>query len=196
MAFSYQTSKLLMRKEVPSLDEVSQLAQRRGWPLLGDDDANKGKYEVLWEPDPSSNFHYVEDGIVRMCYVSISGATASIVQHYADIVASELDLLLLPEITERVDAEEDPLSFGREIIRLGIAAPYTYDGGVYARISGALQSPDDRVRDMALWAATYSPYAEYRPILRTVAENDQVPRIRERAAMVLEAFDHAGVAEP
>jgi hypothetical protein len=191
---TYRSRKLVTRR-CPSLDEVSLFAREHDWATSADE-TDRGKREIRWQVGPSVNLNYVEDRVILMCYIFISGSIANIVDGYARIMENELEIMSISEIMNEIDGEQDPLRLGREIIALGVAAPATYDSGVFDLISAALQSPDYRVREMAIWATTYSSYAEYRPILRMVIENDPVQKVRGRAAMVLEAFDRAGVPEP
>jgi hypothetical protein len=194
MAFPYRTRNLVTRS-CPSLDEVIGLAERTGWPCI-DDELDERRHEVRYEIGPEVTLHYVEDQVIRMCYIYISSSIGNFAEGYAKVIEEEVDILSIAEIARALDAEQDLLRKGREIIRLGVAAPSTYDESVYSRIRGALDSPDERLREMAVWATSYSSYPQYRPLLRRVAQDDAVQRLRERAAMMLEAFDRAGVGEP
>jgi len=185
------TSRRLVTRSCPGLDEVFQLARREYWPPLSDETDIRQR-EVRFRIGPSVNLHYVEDRIIVMCYVFISGGIGNIVAGYTRMIKNAIDVVPFAEILEMVDTETDPLRFGSEIIRLAVAAPSAYDADVFTRISGALRHPDDRVREMAALATTYSSYAEFRPLLRMVVENDPVQRVRENTATVLEAFDQAG----
>jgi hypothetical protein len=191
---SYRSRRMLTRS-CPCLDEVFQLARRKDWlPLSEETDIRQR--EVRFRMGPSVNLHHIENRVIVMCWVFISGDIGNIVEGYARIIRNEIDVIPFAEIISMVDAQRDPLRYGGEIIRLAVAAPSFYDSDVYARISSALRHPDDRVREMALLATTFPGYAEFRPLLRTLAENDPVQRVRENAATVLDAFDQAGAGEP
>lgn len=190
----YRSRRLLMRR-CPGLDDVSQWAQQYDWARSGADD-KASKLEVRWRTGTASELHYVEDRVIGMCYVFAADSIPTLATGFGDVIESELDVVPIVEIINAVDQEQDSLRLGREIIRLGVAAPLAYDDDVFARISNALRSPDDRVRQLAMWATTYSSYPEYRPIMRTIAQNDPEQSARERAAFVLQAFDEAGVPEP
>jgi hypothetical protein len=131
-----------------------------------------------------------------MCYVYASDPIATIAKGWGDVIESELDIVPIAGIINAVDREQDPMRLASEIIRLGVTANPFYDADVFDRISNALRSPDDRVRELAIWATTYSSYPEYRPILRMIIEGDPVQHVRERATYVLRGFDEAGVPEP
>lgn len=191
--FPYRTRKLVTRN-CPALDEVIRLAESLGWPCAGDQ-LDQRKHEVCYDLGPVVTLHYVEDQIIRMCYIYISSTVGNLAEGFAKMVVEGIDILSIPEILEMVDAEHEPLRKGRAIIRLGLAAPGDYDSATYSRIEQALIAPDERLREMAIWATSYSSYAEYRSLLRHIAQADPVHRIRERAAMMLEGFDLAGVPE-
>lgn len=191
---SRRSRRLLLRR-CPGLDDVSQWAQVNDWTRSGADDSDK-KLEVRWQVGSATELHYVEDRVIGMCYVFAADSIPMLATGFGDVIESELDVVPIVEIMNAIDQGQDPLHIGREIIRLGVTAPLVYDDDVFARIGSALRSPDDRVRELAMWATTYSSYAEYRPILRMIAQNDPSQSARERAAFVLRAFDKAGVPEP
>lgn len=182
-------------RSYPGLDDVSQWAQSNDWARSGTDD-NDRKSEVRWQVGPATQLHYVQDRVIGMCYVFAADSIPTLATGFGDVIESELDIIPIAEIMNAIDREQDSLALGREIIRLGVTAPLAYDDDVFFRISNALRSPDDRVRELAMWATTYSSYPEYRPILRMIAQNDSVQSARERAEFVLQAFDEAGVPEP
>jgi hypothetical protein len=190
----YMSSRLLARA-CPYLDAVSEFAQERDWPLVGDESRGRRR-EVRWRMAHALTLHYVEDGVIMMCYMFIASSIATTGEGYARIMRDKLDIVPIAEIINMVDRESDPIRLGRQIIRLGVAAPRVYDDDVFARMSSALRSPDHRVREMAAWAITFSSYPEFRPVLRMLVQDDPVQKVREGAAMVLEAFDRAGVPEP
>jgi hypothetical protein len=77
----------------------------------------------------------------------------------------------------------------RAVLRAGLGASEEFDERFFARINAALQHPDRRVRETAVWAVTFSPYAEYRPALTAIRESDEDPALRENAEILLEGFD-------
>jgi len=44
-------------------------------------------------------------------------------------------------------------------------------------------------------ATTYSPWPQYRTLLRSIAEHDPEPDLRERAQFTLDSYDAVGVPE-
>jgi hypothetical protein len=188
------SSRRLVTRECPCLDDITALAQGNGWPISSDDSDNR-KHEVKWDVGPQVTLHYVEDKVILMCYIFVTSTLPNLANGYADAIERELGTLTVDQISDMVEMEQDPVRQGSEIIRLGVAAPPDYDDDVFERISTALGARDERLREMAIWATSYSAYPQYRPLLRRIANEDPVQRLRERAEMMLEAFDRAGVAE-
>jgi hypothetical protein len=80
-------------------------------------------------------------------------------------------------------------------MRLGVGAPYEFDDEVFRRITAGLVHGNADVRQLAMWGSVYSPWPDYLPYLRQIAERDKAPLLRERASDVLSIFKSQGVAE-
>ena len=190
-----QTSKMLLRG-CPYEDELDAFAELHGWQRTSASDALSGRREVEWSTgDNDTTLRYVKDEMSPNCYFYVAGSDPAPVGDAAMQAYEELQPLVQSDVIPQVDAAPGPLQLGQALLRLGIVAPLESDPDVLERIVGGLSHPDGRVRTMALWATTYSPWAEYRPAITAIAESDPESLLRERARVTLEAFDAAGVGD-
>jgi hypothetical protein len=190
-----QTSKMLLRS-CPYEEELDAFARSHGWRRTSTSDTPSGRHEAEWSTgDNYTTLRYVKDEMAPYCYFYVAGSDPEPVGDAAMQAYEGLQPLVLSDIIPEVDAASAPLQLGQALLRLGIVAPLDLDPDVLERIVGGLSHPDGRVRTMALWATTYSPWAEYRPMIAAIAGSDPDSRLRERARMTLEAFDASGVGD-
>jgi hypothetical protein len=194
----FESRRILLR-DCPAKDQVRKFAQSKNWQPEDENlqwRGDQSDYAEYWQVGVGSYFRYVEDSVTGQCYVQILSPNDLITLRLAELSRRELRGSSFDELLHDVDRESDPLAFGRAIVRLGMAAPPGFDNDVFQRISRGLTDKDDRVRQLALWAAVYSPWTQYRPLIQEIAAADRAERLRERAKAVLAAFDRAGVGEP
>jgi hypothetical protein len=91
------------------------------------------------------------------------------------------------------DGTRDPLPRARTLIQLGLGAPAEYDDEFFVRIRDGFASPEQWVREAAIWATAYSPWPQYRPLLEAAAQSDPAPKLRTDATTILAGFDHHGL---
>jgi hypothetical protein len=181
----------------PAREEVESLAVAHGWaksstvqkqpPFSGT--------EITWSSSGGGSLRYTEDEMTGNCYVVVEATTRGEVQRLGELVLEELLPWEMPELVFAVDNAADEIEFGLSVIRLGIAAPPHRDDQIFRRVRSALTHDDVRVRDMAIVATTYSPWPEYVPILRDIAQSDPEPKLRQRSRLVLESYTDAGIGE-
>lgn len=178
--------------------ELGHHAERKDWRLIGrtfPDAEMRVNYEVVWMTDDAVTFHYVEDEIAAHSFVFFKGREATLVDSYADEAGRELEVWQLEETVRAVDAASDPRQLGLALLRMGLAAPYMYNEAVSARLLKNAEDPEDNLRNIAVWAMSYSPYPQYRATLRRLAVDDPNGEIRDLASATLRAFDEGGVPE-
>jgi len=187
----------MVLRRCPAQEEINRYAAANNWARIADSttDSAKPRREIVWKIAPATTLLYVEDDMSPNCFVVVGSGTASMANSAANRVYEELRPWSLQDLTHQVDESRNPLAFGRALTRLGIAAPHDFDPGVYDRMVNGLRHADERVRDMSIWATTYSPWPEYRPVLADIAAHDEVDKLRERAQLVLDAMDATGVPE-
>jgi hypothetical protein len=71
---------------------------------------------------------------------------------------------------------------------LGIAAPSTWENGVYSAIQQGFVQVDMRVRLVAIWSAAATTWPEWAPSLVILKEGDPSTDVREAAASLLGAL--------
>jgi hypothetical protein len=189
----------LVLRNAPNEREVRELASACNWELVADrpGDPDEGVLrELEWQADPAVQVAYTEDDMSPNAFVTVGGSDAVKTSAITAQVQEGLKFWSLRDLCRLVDIVKDPVKIGLAVLRLGLGSPYSYDSEVFQRITSALTHEDRRTRDMAIWATTYSPWPEYLPSLREVAENDPVSKLRERARFTVESYKRAGVMEP
>lgn len=187
----FQTSRMVLRK-CPFEQDIERYAQKVGWARVSEAGGSgqvKSRREVTWKAGPATRLHYVEDDMSPNCFVYVGSGTANMASSKGQEVYEKFYPWSLQDLVDQVEVASHPLELGQAVLRLGIAAPYQFDPGVFERVQIGLRNSDERVRDMSLWATTYSPWPEYRPLLAEIADYDRVEKLRERARLTLEAFD-------
>lgn len=191
----YRTPRMVLRK--PSAEEeVRQFAESNSWTLVSDrpGDAEAGqRRELVWEAGPEAQVTYSQDDMSPSSFVTASSASANLTSSLGRWLEEELRPWRVKDLSRLVDVAKDPVRIGLAVLRLGLGAPYEYDEAVFQRMSRGLTHEDGRTRDMAIWATTYSPWPQYRPLLRYIAEHDPEPDLRERARFTLDSYDAVGV---
>lgn len=189
------TSGKFVMRSFPALEEVEYLARSLGWakastvekvpPFSG--------VEITWSSSDGETLRYVEDEMTGNCYVTVEAPSRELVQRTTETVLDELLPWELEELLFAVDTATDAVDLGLAVIRLSIAAPSHREEQIFQRVRFALTHSDARVRDMAIAAITYSPWPEYKPILRDIAQSDPEQKLRERGGLVLQSFADAGI---
>lgn len=193
-----RTRRMVLRKRFCE-EEVERFAQELGWPRCETDQADPEEgiaYHVFWAPPGAAlGLHYTEDDLARDSYVTVIGKNAEAVHGAQELVEPRLNTWPLAELLAEVDGASTPVSLARAVLRAGLGAPHEFDETFFARINAALHHSDRRVRETAVWAVTFSPYAEYRPALTAIRESDEDPLLRDHAEILLEGFDEIGSQE-
>ncbi|MFJ6620685.1 hypothetical protein ACIQOW_24305 [Kitasatospora sp. NPDC091335] len=186
----FKTTRIVLRS-YPAEDEVDEFAGLHGWPRRAEVEARReggSPYTVSWDLGDESVLDYVEDGMSKNCYLIVHGPTRESVEPVGEMISEELFPWDHTELLWCVDNAPNPIELGLSIIRLALGSPDGFHDETFRRVKSGLTHPDSQVRDMSLWASTYSPWAEYIPLLQNLAAQDPVTEIRERAGLVLEAY--------
>lgn len=136
---------------------------------------------------------YAEDVAASCRFLQVHGdfedRVTSTVTALEDTLApwSYSDLLRFFDIH---DDEEHQIS---ATLRLAVGAPPAFDQDFFTRIEDSLRSENLRVRKSALSAISYYSVKEFSPLLRTVAESDPAPSLRETAQIILDIYEERGL---
>ncbi|KAB1990058.1 hypothetical protein [Streptomyces triticiradicis] len=173
--------------------DVAEYARRKGWRRIGSRDPaperGVNEREVMWLTDEALTFHYVEDGVAAHSYVFFEGRDKEVVDAYDAQIVGDMDFWTQDEALRAEEAAEDPRERGLALLRVGLVAPREFDEDIYAAVNKELEEEEEDLRNIALWVMSYSPYPQYRPALRRVAERDPSPDIRELARATLRTLD-------
>jgi len=197
MLFRYSSRNLVLRT-FPGKGIVEEYADSQGWQIMGfnEADGKRGQpYQVLWYIEQATVIYLTEDEIARTSYATINSGSLELAKRYAAEARLGLNAWADTELLQEFDNAQEAQRVGRALLRLGIAAPEEFDNEFFSRISEGFSNPDLRVRNVAIWACTYSPWPQYRSRLEQIAETDSAEELRERALLTLEAFDKGGVHE-
>jgi hypothetical protein len=192
----FRTLRMVLRSS--SADDVRAFAEENSWILVLNQPADPDsgvRRELVWEAAPRVRMTYVEDDMSGNSFVTVGGEDPNLTSSIGGWVEEQLHPWRLKDLCRLVDVARDPVRVGLAVLRLALGAPYECTPEVFERIAKALEHEDERTRDMAIWATTYSPWPEYKPILRRIAQSDPEPKLRDRAQLTLESYDAAGVGD-
>jgi len=188
----------MVLREPSAEQDVWRFAESNSWLLISDQpgDVETGqRRQLVWETGPEAQVTYAEDDTSPTCYITVSGTSADMTSSMGLWLEAELRPWRVKDLCRLVDVAKDPVRIGVAVLRLALGGPYEYDEEVFQRMSRGLTHGDGRTRDMAIWATTYSPWPQYRTLLRSIAEHDPEPDLRERAQFTLDSYDAVGVPE-
>ncbi len=193
------TTRRVVFVDHPALPEVLGYGHEHGWKLIEEIPAGATKHaprELVFKAGQASlEVHLCEDEITQNSYAFVVGATKNVSESLIRMIERDLASWSLSQLLEEVDRGSGFDELGRALIRLALGAPHEFDRAVYNRVRDGLQHPDERLRDLSIWVTSYTPWPEYRTLLRDVASDDDNERIRARAARMLDSFDAAEVRE-
>lgn len=195
---TYQT-RCIVFVEHPALLEIVTYGRQYDWQLIKDVPAgatrNAPRELVFKAGRASLEVHYCEDDITHNSYAFSVGAGRNVAESLIAMIERDLNCWTRPQLLEEFDQNVGFDAKGRILLRLAISAPGDFDQDVYDRVCSALRDPEERLRSLAIWATSYTPWPEYRTLLGEIAAEDGSEGIRERASRMLASFDVAGVEQ-
>lgn len=191
----FYSGRMLLRPET-SRDRVYEYLREMGWRMVLEegDPGRQQNFRAEFEVAPIVFFHYVEDFTSRQRYFYVSSPTDLATDRLATLTASDLSPEPLSTLVRACDSAAG-LDKGRALMRLGVGAPHEYSEAIFGRIDAGMRDEDPRVRRLSLWATTYSPWPQYLPTIRLIAELDSEPALRERANAIHDVITARGVTD-
>ncbi|WP_343948648.1 hypothetical protein [Nonomuraea longicatena] len=169
------------------IDPVEGLAKAWGWPqravtVSAPDSFEEPLHVSWWADDVPMALHYYEDFDVRFSYLTITGVDAGGVADAFGRAEACLGAWSLDELLAEVRGASDPQDRATAVERAGFGSPPEFDERFFVVIEDALRHHDGRVREGGIWAVTMALYPQFQPLLKTIAETDEVEALREMAA--------------
>jgi hypothetical protein len=187
----HQSDRLVLGRS-PQDEGVEELASEQGWQRVEDVTEDGGR-QVLWAVGPGTSLTYVEDPVSHNAYAVLVSEDKETYEQVLDVIIDELMPWQRRALLSSIEQAEEALARARAVIRAGLGAPDHYDEDFFTRIRDAFGSPEKWVREAAVWATSYSPWPQYRPLLEAVKQSDPEEKLRSDAAAVLSSFDAQGV---
>ncbi|MBP2336537.1 hypothetical protein JOF41_002715 [Saccharothrix coeruleofusca] len=190
-------SPLLMLKNCPAEESVSEYARERGWQYAARSAGNPHTFEpaeVVWSADSALRVHYGENHFTGYCYVQVSGEQPGQVQSLSGRLLQDLDVYTFEELLQAVDDAHNESMLGATLTLLAMGAP-AVDQRVLQRLKRGFSHPSEKLRELVVWSMSLNPRAEFRPLLRSAAEEDPSPSLRDKAQRMLASYDSAGVEQ-
>jgi hypothetical protein len=191
---AYRTQRYVLRPE-KHWDDVAAFADRLGWPLAHETTRNQNEGldgQMIWQSPAGVSLHYVVDATSGIGYITLAGPDQKTVEDFTAQALEALDPWQLTELFHEYDRATEVAERGKLTLRLGLAAPPEFTEGCFRRIASSLSDSDPRIRLAGLWAASYTGYQAFVPVVRRVAEEDSEEWLRTRASSIVAAFDEVG----
>lgn len=196
----YRSRPLVLRsRAVEAEEEAESCAAALGWPCRGEIPADPDQgvsYEVQGMAGPAIILHFVVDDMSGSASLSLTGDFPEVVEAATELVKSSVDFYSFEELLEEVDVAEGSLNTGRALIRSSLGAPPEYDDRLFGKVRDFLSGSDPALQEAAIWATSYTPWPEYRPLLCGFLSNPSGERLARTARVVLDAFDQYGIPGP
>jgi hypothetical protein len=191
MGAHFQSSRLVLGRS-PQDEAIDDLAEEQGWQRV-EEGSDDGARHVLWALGPGSSLTYIEDPVSHNAYVVLVSEDREAYDRLLELIDDELMPARKRAPLTSHDETRDPLPRARTLIELGLGAPAEYDEEFFVRIRDGFASPEQWVREAAIWATAYSPWPQYRPLLEAAAQSAPEPKLRTDATTILGGFDVHGV---
>lgn len=192
----HRSRRYIFRKQV-SLADMELIARGSSWARVADQpaDAEHGiPLVVKWEIIPGLNVTYTEEDSIRSSFAMV---TSRLGPEPADMAVAVFEVhpevIPVDELISELDSARGTADEALALARAGLGAPLEPDQRLVQRISSSLKSADDRIREGALWAVSYSEWPTFRDAVRQLTETDPDTFIREFSAGVLDVFDRLGL---
>ncbi|MEI8408935.1 MULTISPECIES: hypothetical protein [unclassified Kribbella] len=195
----YRTRRRVLQR-CPVDDEIDDLAQSYGWPVVydADRDFDRGRgREVNWGVTSDSVLGYLESHISNdCCLVGVGkdpGQAEEIIARVEADLAGEIESVdgLLAVLQD----EDDPRLLARGLVRAGFGAPREFDRVFFdAFAAAACHHPVYQVRDIAISSMVYIEWPEFAPLLERIKAEEPDEQVRARATMVHSAYQAAGLS--
>lgn len=173
---------------------VDELALEWGWALarrIERDRTDGIDGQLIWQGDSEASLHYIVDATAGIGYVVLVGPREEGLQSAVRQVVERLRPWTLADLFEHFDRASEVRDRCQHALRIGLAAPASFDEGVFRRIGETYTDSDSKVRYAGLWAATYTGYQQFLPLIGGIAMNDHEDWIRSRAESIVAAFESA-----
>ncbi|MER7506186.1 hypothetical protein AB0L05_35530 [Nonomuraea pusilla] len=180
-------------------DEINELAQSYGWPVVYEADRNfdrgKGR-EVNWGVTRDVVLGYLESHISNDCCIVAVGKDSElaerVIRHMDDDLEDEIESVA--ELLAAIQDAEDPRDLAQSLVRAAFGAPREFDQEFFAAFAKAAREHGEyRVRDIAVSSVVYIEWPEFKPLLERIQARDSEEQVRARAAIVLHAYTAAGM---
>ncbi|MFJ8531879.1 hypothetical protein [Streptomyces sp. NPDC093591] len=179
-------------------EQVERAAESLGWPCRGEIPADPDQgvpYEVQWMAGPALILHFVVDDLSNCSVVRVSGDSPDFVESAAFLVKGSVDVYSFEELLDSVEAAEDTEKSAQALMQASVGAPPEFSERLFGSIRSFLASGNPELQEAAIWATSFTPFAQYRALLNEVLATQSDLRLRKTAMSVLEAYDHEGVPE-
>jgi len=198
MSRIYRTRRRVFR-ESPMEQDVRIYAESRNWPLEGSvprDVSAAVDHEVQWRVTESVVFDSLEAYLTGdSCILALSMDMPQ-AEALMEIVDSGFEGIIYEEdeLLDKIEISADPQRLARALVCAGLGAPLSFDQEFFDLIvHHATSSAEFRIREIAIYSMVYMEWPEFLPVLREIRANDPEMRVRDRAQVLLDAYQAAGI---
>jgi hypothetical protein len=194
----YCSARLVLRSSGAAERQVSEYAESFHWPKIldvaGDPDAGRLR-EVVWRIGSAVDLHYRVEGVTGLAFVFVRADHPRQEDSFAAHAEQHLPVWSRDELLRQYDEATGPEERAGWLLFVALGSLDHADEAGLSRISAALRDPDPDVREVAVYAVSYSASPAYIPLLRHIAENDPVEELRADARDMLDGYIETGITQ-
>lgn len=196
--YGYCSVRLVLRSSATAEQQVSEYAESFHWPKIldvaGDPGAGRLR-EVVWRVASTVDLHYRVEDVTGLAFVFVRADHPRQEESFAAHARQHLPVWSRDELLRQYDEATGPEERAGALLFLALGSSDHADEAGLSRISAALRDPHPDVREVAVYAVSYSPSPAYIPLLRHIAENDPVEELRADACDMLDAYLEAEITQ-
>lgn len=190
----FQSGRLLLRST--SIKDVVEYAETDEWELASDTPENPKEgapRELRWLVTDQLAVHCINDPVTADWYLVVTGRDPQAIQSLAAQLEKEMDIWQIEHLTADSNTKRDPHELALATLRLGLAAPHSFEEPIFDCIKRATRHPEQGVRHAALLAASHTAWPEFLPLLAAFIDREEDFELAEAAQAVVDAFKETGI---
>lgn len=154
--------------------------------------AEDKRVTITWEADEGLRIVFTQDGLCDSEYVQVFGDDAEGVGGVAEAL-SDLGTYGYDDLLQAFRTADSIDEKAMSLIRVGVGAPPAIDEEFCDTIIEGLSSPETKLREAGLWAASYYALRKFVPFIQEIARTETDEDVAETAELMLQVYRDKGL---